>query len=84
MLQGPFHDLAPAFTPSEKGEFLALDLGDSCLTVQQVKVSEDRNRKVEMKSHTYPIPAVVIKGRGTDVSLWNQYCQRRMKDVMYF
>uniref|UniRef100_A0A8B9RMN7 Hexokinase-2 n=1 Tax=Astyanax mexicanus TaxID=7994 RepID=A0A8B9RMN7_ASTMX len=52
---------------SEKGEFLALDLGGSKFKVLQVKVSEDGNRKVQMESEIFPIPEEVINGRGTDL-----------------
>ncbi|XP_061084721.1 hexokinase HKDC1-like [Conger conger] len=64
---------------SEKGEFLALDLGGSSLEVLRVKLSADRKRNVEMKSHTYSIPDAVINGRGTD--LFN-HVARSLKDFM--
>ncbi|XP_061084867.1 hexokinase HKDC1-like [Conger conger] len=64
---------------SEKGEFLALDLGGSRFKVLQVKVSEDGKRKVEMKSHTYPIPDAVINGRGTDLF---SHVAESLKDFM--
>ncbi|XP_060782305.1 hexokinase HKDC1 isoform X2 [Neoarius graeffei] len=52
---------------SEKGEFLALDLGGSKFKVLQVKVSEDGKRKVQMESETFPVPGEVLNGRGTDL-----------------
>lgn len=52
---------------SEKGEFLALDLGGSKFKVLQVKVSENGKRKVHMESETYPIPKEVFNGRSTEV-----------------
>ncbi|XP_017541603.1 hexokinase HKDC1 [Pygocentrus nattereri] len=52
---------------SEKGEFLALDLGGSKFKVLQVKVSEDGKRKVQMESETFPIPEEVFNGKGTDL-----------------
>ncbi|MCI4376193.1 hypothetical protein PGIGA_G00185570 [Pangasianodon gigas] len=52
---------------SEKGEFLALDLGGSKFKVLQVKVSEDGKRKVQMESETFPVPEEVLSGRGTDL-----------------
>ncbi|KAG9344359.1 hypothetical protein JZ751_011028 [Albula glossodonta] len=64
---------------SEKGEFLALDLGGSRFKVLQVKVSEDGKRKVEMESHTYPIPAELINGRGTDLF---RHVAESLKDFM--
>ncbi|XP_018604952.1 hexokinase HKDC1 isoform X1 [Scleropages formosus] len=52
---------------SERGEFLALDLGGSKFKVLRVKVSENGKRKVDMESETYPIPEEVAHGRGTDL-----------------
>ncbi|KAG7333851.1 hypothetical protein KOW79_002258 [Hemibagrus wyckioides] len=52
---------------SEKGEFLALDLGGSKFKVLQVKVSEDGKRKVQMESETFPVPVEVLNGRGTEL-----------------
>lgn len=52
---------------SEKGEFLALDLGGSKFKVLQVKVSENGKRRVEMESETYPIPEELLNGRGTEM-----------------
>ncbi|XP_067092228.1 hexokinase HKDC1 [Osmerus mordax] len=51
---------------SEKGEFLALDLGGSKFKVLQVRVREDGRGKVEMDSETYPVPAELRSGRGTE------------------
>ncbi|XP_036402271.1 hexokinase HKDC1 isoform X3 [Megalops cyprinoides] len=64
---------------SEKGEFLALDLGGSRFKVLQVKVSEDGKQKVEMESQTYPIPEEVVNGRGAD--LFNHVAES-LKDFM--
>ncbi|XP_026134296.1 putative hexokinase HKDC1 [Carassius auratus] len=52
---------------SEKGEFLALDLGGSKFKVLQVKVSEDGKGKVQMESETFPIPEEVLNGRGSEL-----------------
>ncbi|KTG33263.1 hypothetical protein cypCar_00001558 [Cyprinus carpio] len=52
---------------SEKGEFLALDLGGSKFKVLQVKVSEDGKGKVQMDSETFPIPEEILNGRGTEL-----------------
>ncbi|XP_005990008.1 hexokinase HKDC1 isoform X1 [Latimeria chalumnae] len=49
---------------SEKGDFLALDLGGSNFRVLRVKVSEDGKQKVEMESQFYPTPEEVIHGTG--------------------
>uniref|UniRef100_A0A8C9ZLC4 Phosphotransferase n=1 Tax=Sander lucioperca TaxID=283035 RepID=A0A8C9ZLC4_SANLU len=55
---------------SEKGQFLALDLGGSRFKVLQVKVREGmgiRRGGVEMVEKTYPIPKELLIGRGTEV-----------------
>lgn len=59
-----------SFTPAEKGQFLALDLGGSKFKVLQVKVREGmgiRRGGVEMEEKTYPIPKELLVGRGTEV-----------------
>lgn len=58
------------FSPAEKGQFLALDLGGSKFKVLQVKVREGmgiRRGGVEMEEKTYPIPEELLTGRGTEV-----------------
>ncbi|KAM9408302.1 hexokinase HKDC1-like [Pholidichthys leucotaenia] len=55
---------------SEKGQFLALDLGGSKFKVLQVKVREGVGLKkggVEMEEKTYPIPKEVLIGKGTEL-----------------
>ncbi|KAM3877176.1 hexokinase HKDC1-like [Diretmus argenteus] len=55
---------------SEKGEFLALELGDSRFKVRQVKVREEAGkmrREVEMEEHTYPMPNELLLGRGAEL-----------------
>ncbi|KAJ8248261.1 hypothetical protein GJAV_G00240120 [Gymnothorax javanicus] len=64
---------------SENGDFLALELGGSKFNVLQVRVPEDRQRKVEMKSQTYPIPTEVFTGRGTDLF---RHVAESLKDFM--
>lgn len=59
-----------SFSPAEKGQFLALDLGGSKFKVLQVKVREGmgiRRGGVEMEEKTYPIPEELLTGRGTEV-----------------
>uniref|UniRef100_A0A672F8A9 Phosphotransferase n=1 Tax=Salarias fasciatus TaxID=181472 RepID=A0A672F8A9_SALFA len=54
---------------TEKGQFLALDLGGSKFKVLQIKVREDqgiRKGGVEIEEKTYPIPNEVLNGRGTE------------------
>ncbi|XP_076141524.1 hexokinase HKDC1 [Alosa pseudoharengus] len=64
---------------SEKGEFLALDLGGSKFKVLQVKVSENGKRKVQMESETYPIPGELFSGRGTELF---DHVAESLKDFM--
>ncbi|XP_034536621.1 hexokinase HKDC1-like [Notolabrus celidotus] len=55
---------------SERGQFLALDLGGSKFKVLQVKVREGmgiRKGGVEMEEKTYPIPKELMNGRGTEL-----------------
>ncbi|XP_040293980.1 hexokinase HKDC1-like [Bufo bufo] len=47
---------------SEKGDFLALDLGGSKFKVLRVKVSEDGTQNVQMDSQFYPTPSEIING----------------------
>uniref|UniRef100_A0A8C4RF78 hexokinase n=1 Tax=Erpetoichthys calabaricus TaxID=27687 RepID=A0A8C4RF78_ERPCA len=64
---------------SEKGEFLALDLGGSKFKVLQVKVSEDGKQNVEMDSQVYPMPEEIMSGKGSDLFLHVAEC---LKDFM--
>ncbi|KAL4640874.1 putative hexokinase HKDC1 isoform X1 [Arapaima gigas] len=64
---------------SERGEFLALDLGGSKFKVLRVKVSGNGTRKVEMESQTYPIPEEIAHGRG--VELFNHVAES-LRDFM--
>ncbi|KAL2083244.1 hypothetical protein ACEWY4_021017 [Coilia grayii] len=64
---------------SEKGEFLALDLGGSRFKVLQVKVSENGKRKVQMESETYAIPEEILSGRGTELF---DHVAESLKDFM--
>uniref|UniRef100_A0A672ZGL3 Hexokinase-3 n=1 Tax=Sphaeramia orbicularis TaxID=375764 RepID=A0A672ZGL3_9TELE len=55
---------------SERGQFLALDLGGSKFKVLQVKVREGmgiRKGGVEMEEKIYPIPKELLIGRGTEL-----------------
>ncbi|KAG8001479.1 Hexokinase-1 [Nibea albiflora] len=55
---------------TEKGQFLALDLGGSKFKVLQVKVREGIGIKkggVEMEEKTYPIPKELLIGKGTEL-----------------
>ncbi|XP_059202062.1 hexokinase HKDC1-like [Centropristis striata] len=55
---------------SEKGQFLALDLGGSRFKVLQVKVREGmgiRRGGVQMEEKVYPIPKELLNGRATEL-----------------
>lgn len=52
---------------SEKGDFLALDLGGSKFRILKVKVSENGKQHVQMESQFYPTPKEIIQGNGTDL-----------------
>uniref|UniRef100_W5MS36 Hexokinase-2 n=2 Tax=Lepisosteus oculatus TaxID=7918 RepID=W5MS36_LEPOC len=64
---------------SEKGEFLALDVGGSKFKVLQVKVSDAGKRTVEMDSITYPTPEEIRSGKGTDLF---DHVAESLKDFM--
>ncbi|XP_020367618.1 hexokinase-1 isoform X3 [Rhincodon typus] len=49
---------------TEKGDFLALDLGGSNFRILRVKVSCERQQKVEMESQIYPTPEDIMHGSG--------------------
>ncbi|XP_028585289.1 hexokinase HKDC1 isoform X3 [Podarcis muralis] len=64
---------------TEKGEFLALDLGGSRFRVLKVKVSENGKQNVQMESQIYPTPKEIIHGSGTDLF---QYVADCLADFM--
>ncbi|CAG05684.1 unnamed protein product, partial [Tetraodon nigroviridis] len=67
---------------SEKGQFLALDLGGSKFKVLQVKVREGmgiRRGGVEMEEKTYPIPEELLTGRETELF---DHVAESLKDFM--
>ncbi|KAF1392977.1 hypothetical protein PFLUV_G00033620 [Perca fluviatilis] len=68
---------------SEKGQFLALDLGGSRFKVLQVKVREGmgiRRGGVEMVEKTYPIPKELLIGRGTELF---DHVSESLKDFLH-
>ncbi|KAM9817034.1 hexokinase HKDC1-like [Neosynchiropus ocellatus] len=67
---------------SEKGEFLALDLGGSRFKVLRVDVREARGMRpaaVEIEEATYPISNDVLIGKGTEVF---DYVSESLKDFL--
>uniref|UniRef100_A0A668AX70 Hexokinase-2 n=1 Tax=Myripristis murdjan TaxID=586833 RepID=A0A668AX70_9TELE len=52
---------------TEKGSFLALDLGGSNFRVLLVKVSVNGKQKVEMENQIYAIPEDLMRGNGSEL-----------------
>uniref|UniRef100_A0A8C7G6K4 hexokinase n=1 Tax=Oncorhynchus kisutch TaxID=8019 RepID=A0A8C7G6K4_ONCKI len=52
---------------SEKGDFLALDLGGSNFRILRVKVTQDKKQPVQMESLVYETPEDIIHGSGTQL-----------------
>ncbi|XP_008308805.1 hexokinase-1 [Cynoglossus semilaevis] len=50
---------------SEKGDFIALDLGGSNFRILRVKVSHEKKQTVQMESQIYNTPEDIIHGTGT-------------------
>ncbi|KAJ4947108.1 hypothetical protein JOQ06_009149 [Pogonophryne albipinna] len=68
---------------SEKGHFLALDLGGSKFKVLQVKVREGtgvRRGGVEMEEKTYPIPEELLTGSGKELF---DHVSESLKDFLH-
>uniref|UniRef100_A0A3Q2GGF2 hexokinase n=1 Tax=Cyprinodon variegatus TaxID=28743 RepID=A0A3Q2GGF2_CYPVA len=68
---------------SEKGEFLALDLGGSNFKVLRVKVREDVGIKkggVEMEEKTYPIPNELQAGKAAELF---DHVSESLKDFLH-
>ncbi len=62
--------VSPAFSVStEKGDFIALDLGGSNFRILRVKVSHEKKQTVQMESQIYDTPEDIIHGSGTRVGL---------------
>ncbi|XP_028257557.1 putative hexokinase HKDC1 isoform X2 [Parambassis ranga] len=67
---------------SEKGQFLALDIGGSKFKVLQVKVREGigiRKGGVEMEEKTYPMPKELLIGKGSELF---DHVSESLKDFM--
>uniref|UniRef100_A0A8C9ZTF1 hexokinase n=1 Tax=Sander lucioperca TaxID=283035 RepID=A0A8C9ZTF1_SANLU len=56
----------PTFSVStEKGDFIALDLGGSNFRILRVRVSHEKKQTVQMESQIYDTPEDIIHGSGT-------------------
>lgn len=54
---------------TEKGDFIALDLGGSNFRILRVKVSHEKKQTVQMESEIYDTPEDIIHGSGARVGL---------------
>ncbi|XP_074088529.1 hexokinase-1 isoform X3 [Macrotis lagotis] len=52
---------------SEKGDFIALDLGGSSFRILRVQVSHEKNQTVEMDSEVYETPEGIMMGSGSQL-----------------
>ncbi|XP_032550051.1 hexokinase HKDC1 isoform X2 [Chiroxiphia lanceolata] len=52
---------------SEKGDFLAVDLGGSLFRAHQVKVFDDGRQSSQLESKFYPTPKQVTQGNGAEL-----------------
>uniref|UniRef100_A0AAQ4RSX0 Hexokinase-2 n=1 Tax=Gasterosteus aculeatus aculeatus TaxID=481459 RepID=A0AAQ4RSX0_GASAC len=52
---------------SEKGDFIALDLGGSNFRILRVKVTQDKKQPVQMESQVYETPDDIIHGSGSQL-----------------
>ncbi|KAL6062461.1 hypothetical protein STEG23_001705, partial [Scotinomys teguina] len=52
---------------SEKGDFIALDLGGSSFRILRVQVNHERNQNVCMESEAYETPENIIHGSGSQL-----------------
>lgn len=57
-------DAASTLSPTEKGKFLALDLGGTNFRVLLVKI---RKRSVRMYNKIFAIPLEIMQGTGEEV-----------------
>lgn len=56
------------FIFTEKGDFIALDLGGSNFRILRVKVTQDKKQPVQMESQVYETPDDIIHGSGSQVN----------------
>lgn len=56
------------FSPSsEKGDFIALDLGGSSFRILRVQVNHEKSQSVSMESEMYDTPENIVHGSGSQV-----------------
>ena len=57
---------------TERGDFIALDLGGSNFRILRVKVSDEKKQTVQMESQIYDTPEDIMHGSGTRVHTCTQ------------
>lgn len=56
------------FSPwTEKGDFIALDLGGSSFRILRVQVNHEKKQNVHMESEAYETPENIVHGSGSQV-----------------
>lgn len=55
------------FPSSEKGDFIALDLGGSSFRILRVQVNHEKSQNVSMESEAYDTPENIVHGSGSQV-----------------
>lgn len=61
------YDLMSVLSKTEKGDFIALDLGGSYFRILRVKVSHEKKQTVQMETEIYNTPEDIMHGSGTRV-----------------
>lgn len=56
---------------TEKGDFIALDLGGSYFRILRVKVSHEKKQTVQMETEIYNTPEDIMHGTGTRVGFFS-------------
>ncbi|PWA30684.1 hypothetical protein CCH79_00009277 [Gambusia affinis] len=67
---------------SEKGDFIALDLGGSNFRILRVKVTQDKKQPVQMESQVYETPDDIIHGSGTQYSLRTKEGLKKCMEIL--
>lgn len=57
----------PSCVLTEKGDFIAVDLGGSNFRILRVKVSHEKKQTVQMETQNYDTPEDIMHGSGTRV-----------------
>lgn len=67
---------SPTFSPTERGNYLALDLGGTNFRVLLVKIRSGR-RSVRMYNKIFAIPLEIMQGTGEEVNVRPWVCALR-------